>query len=84
MAEDLIRLEKIEEETYEVVYSKTEERVGKVRANEQEAELQSIEEGFSPPDYELFLEEAEIELRSILDTDNYYRLVEQVDNYARY
>ncbi len=83
MVEELIRLEENHDDMYEIVYSRTDEVMGTIRANEREAELQSLEGDFSLADYELFLEGTEDVLRDIFNTDNYYRLVEQVDNYAR-
>lgn len=84
MVEELIRLEENHDGIYDIVYSRTDELMGTIRANEEEAELQNLEGDFSLADYELFLEDTEDVLRDIFNTDNYYRLAEQVNDYARY
>lgn len=83
MIEDYIRLEE-NSGIYDVKYTVTDEEICKLMADENEAELLELNEDFSSPDYELFLEGIESILRQEFDTDNYYRLVEQVSNYARY
>ena len=84
MAEELISLKESHEGIYDIIYSRTDEKSGEIEADETGAELRSLEGDFTLADYELFLEGAENVLRDNLNTDNYYRLAEQVNDYARY
>ena len=67
-------------ETFEVFYE--EERVASVDVDDGDAVLRYLEEGFSNPDYELFMEHAEEGIDEILEQEIDYRLPEQLEDYS--
>lgn len=67
-------------ETFEVFYE--EERVASVEIDDDDAVLRYLEEGFTNPDYELFMEHAEQGIDELLEEDVDYRLPEQLEDYS--
>ncbi|MFB6143970.1 MAG: hypothetical protein ABEJ98_01540 [Candidatus Nanohaloarchaea archaeon] len=67
-------------QTFEVFYE--EERVAAVELEDGDAVLRYLEEGFSNPDYEMFMEHAERGIDEMLEEDADYRLPEQLGDYS--
>lgn len=67
-------------QTFEVFYE--EERVASVEVDDDDAVLRYLEEGFTNPDYELFMEHAERGIEELLEEDTDYQLPEQLEDYS--
>ena len=69
-----------DEQTFEIFYE--EDRVAAVEVEDNEAVLRYLEEGYTNPDYELFMEHAEIGISEILEGEEDYRLPEKLEDYS--
>lgn len=67
-------------ENFDVYYEG--EHVASVKVDDDGAALRYLNEGFSNPDYELFMEHTEKGIDELLEKETDYRLPEQLEDYS--